>query len=129
MGIKSKNKSTFLFNYIQKLKKMDDDFIKKRLERDMAELKRLCEDHFAKRREDDAKMEELQDRIAKELEKQARLELMRAELAKEEAEKSAQQESRKAEIMAAMSGGYDKAAALAKRGEKKRLKRRSKKPQ
>ena len=115
---------------------MDDDFIKKRLERDMAELKRLCEDHFAKRREDDAKMEELkerivktktvstvfkakinkktqktqnqfqarekskQDRIAKELEKQARLELMRAELAKEEAEKAAQQESRKAEIMA-----------------------------
>jgi len=75
---------------------------------------------------------------------------MRAELAKEEAEKAAQQESRKAEIMAgkiyfliwqkssdssdsypfsAMSGGYDKAAALAKRGEKKRLKRRSKKPQ
>merc|ERR1711868_293625 len=110
-------------------------------ERDMAELKRLCEDHFAKRREDDAKMEELkerivktktarekskQDRIAKELEKQARLELMRAELA---AEKAAQAESRKAEIMAAMSGGYDKAAALAKRGEKKRLKRRSKKPQ
>merc|ERR1711917_123773 len=115
MGTKSKNKSTFLFNYIQKLNKMDDDFIKKRLERDMAELKRLCEDHFAKRREDDAKMEELkerivktktarekskQDRIAKELEKPARLELMRAELAKEEAEKAAQQESRKAEIMA-----------------------------
>ena len=42
---------------------MDDDFIKKRLERDMAELKRLCEDHFAKRREDDAKMEELKERI------------------------------------------------------------------
>ena len=41
-----------------------------------------------------------QDRIAKELEKQARLELMRAELAKEEAEKAAQAESRKAEIMA-----------------------------
>ena len=61
--IKSK-KSTFLFNFTQKLKeKMDDDFIKKRLERDMAELKRLCEDHFAKRREDDAKMEELKERI------------------------------------------------------------------
>ena len=44
---------------------MDDDFIKKRLERDMAELKRLCEDHFAKRREDDAKMEELKERIVK----------------------------------------------------------------
>ena len=42
---------------------MDDDFVKKRLERDMAELKRLCEDHFAKRREDDAKMEELKERI------------------------------------------------------------------
>ena len=25
---------------------MDDDFVKKRLERDLAELKRLCEDHF-----------------------------------------------------------------------------------
>ena len=44
---------------------MDDDFFKKRLERDMAELKRLCEDHFAKRREDDAKMEELKERIVK----------------------------------------------------------------
>ena len=44
---------------------MDDDFIKKRLERDMAELKRLCEDHFAKSREDDAKMEELKERIVK----------------------------------------------------------------
>merc|ERR1719283_769036 len=121
---------------------MDDDFVKKRLERDMAELKRLCEDHFQQRKEDDAKIDELtaritktkearekskQERIAKDLEKQARLESMRAELAKEEAEKAAQAESRKAEIMAAMSGGYDKAAALAKRGEKKRLKRRSKK--
>ena len=28
---------------------MDDDFIKKRLARDMAELKKLCEEHFKQR--------------------------------------------------------------------------------
>ena len=25
---------------------MDDDFVKKRLERDLADLKRMCDDHF-----------------------------------------------------------------------------------
>jgi len=44
---------------------MDDEFVKKRLERDLGELKRLCDDHFAKRKEDDSKITSLEDRMSK----------------------------------------------------------------
>ena len=43
---------------------MDDDFIKKRLARDMAELKKLCEEHFKQRAIDEEKVKELEERIA-----------------------------------------------------------------
>ena len=43
---------------------MDDDFIKKRLARDMAELKKLCEEHFKQRAIDEEKVKELEDRIS-----------------------------------------------------------------
>ena len=43
---------------------MDDDFVKKRLERDLADLKRMCDDHFKKRKDDDAVVTDLEKRIA-----------------------------------------------------------------
>ena len=43
---------------------MDDDFVKKRLERDLADLKRMCDDHFKKREEDDSVVTDLEKRIA-----------------------------------------------------------------
>ena len=52
---------------------MDDDFVKKRLERDLAELKRMCDDHFQKRASDEENITSLEgrmnDRKAVELEK------------------------------------------------------------
>lgn len=44
---------------------MDDDFVKKRLERDLGELKRMCDDHFKKRESDEANITELEDRMSK----------------------------------------------------------------
>ena len=44
---------------------MDDDFVKKRLERDLGELKRMCDDHFKKREADEANITELEDRMSK----------------------------------------------------------------
>ena len=44
---------------------MDDDFVKKRLERDLADLKRMCDDHFKKRAEDDSHITDLEGRISK----------------------------------------------------------------
>ena len=44
---------------------MDDDFVKKRLERDLGELKRMCDDHFKKREADEANISELEDRMSK----------------------------------------------------------------
>lgn len=81
----------------------------------MAELKRMCDDHFHKREEDDAKIKDLEGRIAetrkkreeskairlaKEAEKNEKLEALKAQHAKEEAEKVASQKARQAEILA-----------------------------
>ena len=81
----------------------------------MAELKRMCDDHFQKRKEDDEKIKDLEGRIAetrkkreeskairlaKENEKNEKLEALKAQHAKEEAEKVATQKARQAEILA-----------------------------
>ena len=42
---------------------MDDDFVKKRLERDLAELKRMCDDHFQKRAADEENIQSLEGRM------------------------------------------------------------------
>merc|ERR1711970_1501508 len=112
---------------------MDDDFIKKRLERDLADLKRMCDDHFSKRKEDDAVVTDLEKRISdrqttRGAQKQARIDAEKQ--AKEEQEvanaaKKDQEAEKKADILSAMSQGYDKEAARKRRGEKRRLKRRS----
>ena len=43
---------------------MDDDFVKKRLERDLAELQRMCDDHFKKRGDDEELLGQLQNRMS-----------------------------------------------------------------
>jgi len=119
---------------------MDDDFVKKRLERDLGELKRMCDDHFKKREDDEKNIGDLEDRMSKrketrETQKQNRLDKEKAKIeaekaakeareAAEEARKQAESEE-KAAILSAMSQGYDKEAARKRRGEKRRLKRRS----
>jgi len=119
---------------------MDDDFVKKRLERDLGDLKRMCDDHFKKRSEDDSHITDLETRISKrqelrEKQKQERVEKeqMKVQAEKEakeakeaaDAERKAKEAEAKAEILSAMSQGYDKDAARKRRGEKRRLKRRS----
>ena len=42
---------------------MDDDFVKKRLERDLADLKKMCDVHFKIREEDEGHITELETRI------------------------------------------------------------------
>jgi len=42
---------------------MDDDFVKKRLERDLTELKRMCDDHFQKRAADEENIQSLEGRM------------------------------------------------------------------
>ena len=42
---------------------MDADYAKKRLEKDLGELKRMIDDHFKQRQEDEAELSSLQDRI------------------------------------------------------------------
>jgi ParB-like chromosome segregation protein Spo0J len=119
---------------------MDDDFVKKRLERDLADLKKMCDAHFKIREDDESHITELETRIsdrASQREKQKQDQLnkeaakveqeKKAKEAKEAAEQQKQQEmaAQKAEILSAMSQGYDKEAARKRRGEKRRLKRRS----
>merc|ERR1712130_587944 len=45
--------------------KMDEDFVKKRLEKDLQELKRMIESHFQQRKKDEEELAELKDRIEK----------------------------------------------------------------
>lgn len=44
---------------------MDDDFVKKRLDRDLGELKRMCDDHFKKRESDESNITDLENRMSK----------------------------------------------------------------
>ena len=44
---------------------MDEDFVKKRLEKDLSELKRIIEAHFVQRQKDEVELEELKQRIEK----------------------------------------------------------------
>jgi len=43
---------------------MDDDFVKKRLERDLADLKKMCDAHFKIREDDESHITELETRIS-----------------------------------------------------------------
>jgi len=119
---------------------MDDDFVKKRLERDLADLKRMCDDHFKKREEDDSLVTDLEKRIndrqtTRAAQKQSQIDKEAAKIAAEKEAKEAkeaaeiakkeQEAAKKADILSAMSQGYDKEAARKRRGEKRRLKRRS----
>jgi hypothetical protein len=42
----------------------DDGFVKKRLERDLTELKRMCDDHFKKRADDEELLGQLEGRMS-----------------------------------------------------------------
>ena len=44
---------------------MDEEFVKKRLEKDLHELKRMIDLHFQQRKKDEAELAELKDRIEK----------------------------------------------------------------
>merc|ERR1711953_510801 len=104
--------------------KMDDAFVKKRLEKDLEDLKKMIALHFEQRKKDEEEVEELKDRIDKR--KQMREEQMRLRAerererqeyeriekerkAEEEAARKAEEEQKKKDAMAALStsfGGY-----------------------
>jgi len=44
---------------------MDQDFVKKRLEKDLEDLKRMIALHFEQRKKDESELEELKNRIDK----------------------------------------------------------------
>ena len=51
---------------------MDGEFVKKRLEKDLAELKKMIEKHFEARKEDEEQLDALKDRIEKRKEARAK---------------------------------------------------------
>jgi len=121
---------------------MDEDFVKKRLEKDLSELKRIIEAHFVQRQKDEVELEELKQRIEKrkeyreqQLKQRAERERLRQEAeqfekerrAAEEAARKEEEERKKKEAMQALSqsfGGY-KAQAKQRtgRGERERKKK------
>jgi len=81
---------------------MDSEFVKKRLEKDLQELKKMIEKHFEQRKEDEASIQQLEERIVKrkelraqQLEERAKAEKARQEREKIEKEKKAAQEEEK----------------------------------
>ena len=56
----------------QKLQKMDSEFVKKRLEKDLQELKKMIEKHFEQRKKDEEDISELESRIEKRKEARAK---------------------------------------------------------
>jgi len=121
---------------------MEEEFVKKRLEKDLQELKRMIETHFQKRKQDEEELSELKDRIEKrkqmreeqlrlrgEREKQ-RQEQERVErerrLADEVARKDAE-DAKKKESMTALAASFGGYKAQAKqrtgRGERDRKKK------
>ncbi|CAG5105806.1 Oidioi.mRNA.OKI2018_I69.chr1.g2470.t1.cds [Oikopleura dioica] len=113
-----------------------NDFLKQRAEKDLAELKKLIENHFAQRKEDEAVLAELVEKMEKRKEVRQKQNEDRAQREKEraqrereerqkkdeiEAKRKLEEEEKKKEALAAMSmnyGGY-----LAKRQEQARNKR------
>merc|ERR1712031_124576 len=103
---------------------MDQDFVKKRLEKDLEDLKRMIALHFEQRKKDETELEELKSRIDKrkqmreeqlrlraerERERQEFERLEKERKAEEEAARKAEEELKKKEAMAALStsfGGY-----------------------
>lgn len=78
---------------------MDDDFVKKRLERDLADLKKMCDVHFKIREDDESHITELETRIsdrASSRDKQKQ-DQMNKEAAKVEQEKKAKEAKEAAE--------------------------------
>ena len=51
---------------------MDSEFVKKRLEKDLQELKKMIEKHFEQRKADEADISELETRIEKRKEARAK---------------------------------------------------------
>jgi len=121
---------------------MDEDFVKKRLEKDLQELKRMIESHFQQRKKDEEELAELKDRIEKrkqmreeQLQQRAEREKQRQEAeriererkAAEEAARKEAEELKKKEAMQALSasfGGYkQQAKQRTGRGERDRKKK------
>merc|ERR1712130_207395 len=98
--------------------KMDEDFVKKRLEKDLQELKRMIESHFQQRKKDEEELAELKDRIEKrkQMREEQRQEAERIERERKAAEEAARKEAeelKKKEAMQALSasfGGYKQQA-------------------
>merc|ERR1712226_710326 len=95
---------------------MDQDFVKKRLEKDLEDLKRMIALHFEQRKKDENELEELKSRIDKrkqmreeQLRLRAERERERQEFGRLEKERKAEEEMKKKEAMVALStsfGGY-----------------------
>merc|ERR1712119_99589 len=118
---------------------MDAEFIKQRLEKDNAEIKKMAGSHFQRRAEDDALVKELEDRIAankaereaskaarseKAAEMQRKLDEQKAAAEAAEIARLAADKEKQNEVMQAMSAGYDKEAASKRRGPQKKMRRR-----
>jgi len=98
-----------------------EDFAKARLEKDLAELKKLIDNHFAQRKKDEEELDVLKSQIdkrkdvrAKQIEERARKQQEKMEREKEEKireeeeaiKRKAEEEAKKKEAMAAMSMNY-----------------------
>merc|ERR1711990_1050042 len=100
------------------LDKMDEAFVKKRLEKDLEDLKKMIALHFEQRKKDEEELEELKSRIDKrkqmrlraerERERQEYERLEKERKAAEEAARKAEEEQKKKDAMAALSSnsGY-----------------------
>jgi len=121
---------------------MDEEFVKKRLEKDLQELKRMIAQHFEQRKKDEEELTELKGRIEKRKEmreeqlrvraerEKARQEAERIERERKAAEEAARKEAeelKKKEAMQALSasfGGYkQQAKQRTGRGERDRKKK------
>jgi len=86
---------------------LNEDFYKKRLEKDLAELKKMIETHFVLRKKDEEELQELETRIserkemrAKQVEERAQREKERQERDRLDKEKKERDEAAKAEAEA-----------------------------
>lgn len=124
------------------MEQMGEEFVKKRLEKDLQELKRMIETHFQQRKRDEEELSELKDRIEKrkqmreeQLQLRAEREKARQEaeklererrLAEETARKEAEELKKKEgmQALAASFGGYkQQARQRTGRGERDRKKK------
>jgi len=76
---------------------MDQDFVKKRLEKDLEDLKRMIALHFEQRKKDENELEELKSRIDKRKQMREEQLRLRAERERERQEFERLEKERKAE--------------------------------